>query len=253
MRKFCTLLKYEVHKLLVSPSTYFIAAIFLATLAFAYLFTLREFVLSDQSFTFMHAFLRQSWVSPLLAIPLLTMRTFSEDYKMGLMQSIKTTAAGDFSIVGAKFLATYLFYAALWASSLLLVFLPVLPIPTILRDGSFLAICNLIGGYSYILLAGLFFTAMGIFFSSLTENQILSGILSFVAIFATFLSGPIFSSHTLSSDTFLDRAFIRPLNIFHQMDNACWGVFDTRIIILYTTLSVLFLAFTKVSLEKKFN
>ncbi|MDR2720918.1 MAG: hypothetical protein LBB15_01350, partial [Puniceicoccales bacterium] len=73
------MLGYEVHKLLVSPSTYFVTAVFLATLALIYAFTLREFVLTDQDFTFVHAFLRHCWVPVLIGIPLLTMRTFSED------------------------------------------------------------------------------------------------------------------------------------------------------------------------------
>ncbi|MDR0595314.1 MAG: hypothetical protein LBF94_01265 [Puniceicoccales bacterium] len=253
MKKFCVLFKYEIHKLLVSPSTYFIAAIFTAILALIYVFTLREFIVNDQDFSFAHAFLRHCWIPILLGVPLLSMRTFSEDYKTEMMQSVKTIAIGDFSIVLAKFLATYLFYTALWGSSLLLVFFPTMSVPTLMQSGSFLTTFNLVGGYFYIILSGLMFISMSIFFSSLTENQILSGSLAFIAIFATFLSGPIFSSKILSSGTFMDHAFVRPLNIFHQMDNACLGVFDTRIVVLYITLSLLFLSLTKVSLEKKFS
>jgi hypothetical protein len=67
------------------------------------------------------------------------------------------------------------------------------------------------------------------------------------------LNGPIFTSLTFSSEKLINHAFIRPLNIFHQMDNACLGVFDTRVIVLYLSLSLLFLVFTKISLERKFN
>jgi ABC-2 type transport system permease protein len=243
----------EVHKLLVSSSTYFVAAIFLATLALIYAFTLREFVLTDQDFTFVHAFLRHCWIPVLLGIPLLTMRTFSEDYRTGIIQSVKTTSVGNFSIVLAKFLAAYLFYAAIWASSLLFIFSPPLFVPAIMQNDSFFSACNLAGGYSYILLAGLLFTAVGTFFSSLTENQILSGTLSFIAIFAVFLNGPIFTSLTFSSEKSVNHALIRPLNIFNQMDNACLGVFDTRVIVLYLVLGLLFLLFTKVALEKRFS
>lgn len=253
MRKFYVLFKYEIHKLLVSSSTYFIGAVFMAILTLIYMFTLREFILSDQDFTFMHAFLRHCWIPVLLGVPLLTMRTFSEDYKIGMIQSIKTTSIGDFSIVVAKFLSTYLFYTALWVNSLLLVFLLPLLVPSIVSSGSFFATYNLTGGYLYILLSGLLFIAIGIFFSSLTENQVLSGSLSFIAIFAMFLSGPIFSSKVLSSGTLINHAFIRPLNIFNQMDSACLGVFDTRVFVLYVSLSLLFLAFAKIALEKKFS
>ncbi|MDR2436375.1 MAG: hypothetical protein LBD33_03665 [Puniceicoccales bacterium] len=253
MRKFHVLFSYEVQKLLVSPSTYFVAAIFLATLALIYAFTLHEFVLSDQDFTFVHAFLRHCWIPVLLSIPLLTMRTFSEDYRMGIIQSLKTTSAGNFSIVLAKFLAAYLFYVSMWASSLLFIFSPSLFAPAVLQNGSFFSACNLAGGYSYTLLAGLLFTAIGTFFSSLTENQILSGTLSFTAIFAVFLNGPIFTSLTFSSEKFVNHALVRPLNIFNQMDNACLGVLDTRVITLYVVLSLLFLLFTKIALEKKFS
>jgi hypothetical protein len=99
----------------------------------------------------------------------------------------------------------------------------------------------------------LLFTAIGVFFSSLTENQILAGTLSFTAIFAIFLSGPMGASLTFSRGNFMDHAFARPLNIFNQMDSACLGVFDTRVATVYLSLSLLFLAFAKVALENKIS
>jgi ABC-2 type transport system permease protein len=253
MRKFLVLLKYEIHKLLVSPSTYFVAAIFAAIVALIYLFTLREFIFRDHEFTFVHEFLRCFWLPTLLSVPLITMRTFSEDYKTGLLQLNKATPIGNFSIVFAKFLATYLFHAGLWATSLLFVFLPNFVAPSIAHSGSFFNTCNLIGGYAYLLLIGVPFTAIGLFFSSLTENQTLSGALTFIAILVLLLGEPLLSQGTVSFGTPIGHAFIRPLNVFLQMNSACFGVFDTRVIVLYASLGLLFLIFTKVSLEKNFS
>lgn len=253
MRKFFILFKYELNKIFVSSSSYFIAAVFLAIAAVVHIFMLREFVLYDQETPFFHTFLQCFWLPVLLSVPMLTMRTFSEDYKSGLIQSMKTISVSDFAIVCSKFVSTYLFYAILWIVAGLIMGINLLIVPNLLFDASFIDITSFLGGYLYIFLAGLLFISIGIFFSSLTENQILSGMATFVAIFILFLNGQLSTFHGVIRDSIVDHAFIRPLNIFLQLDNACYGVFDSRIVILYLSLVIMFLVFTKVALERKFS
>jgi ABC-2 type transport system permease protein len=253
MRKFWILFKYELQRLLVSPATYFVAAAFMLILALTYIFMLHEFVLCNQDVTFVHMFLRCFLLPILLIVPILTMRTFSEDYKTGLLQSIKTTPIGNFTVVLAKFLSAYSFYIAIWTGALLFIFLSLIFVPSLANDSSFLGDCSLGGGYLYMLLLGCPLIAAGIFFSSLTENQVLSGSLSFVAILTTLLGAQMLSLKTLSSDTFLYHTLVRPLNMVLQIDSACFRVFDSRVVVLYLGLGLMFLTFTKLVLGKNFN
>ncbi len=251
MKKFFTLLKYELHKILVSPSSYFVSAVFLAINVAIYVFMLREFILYDQEAVFIHTFFQCFWLPVLLSVPMLTMRTFSDDYKNGTLQLTKTASVSNFAIVCSKFVAVYLFYITLWMLIGIIITITLTLVPTLLYDPSFIDIFNLLGGYYYILLSGLMFISIGLFFSSLTENQILAGMSTFVAIFLLLLNGQLLTFRGVSGDV-LNTTFLRPLNIFLQLDNACLGVFDTRIVVLYITITFGFIVFSKVSLEKKF-
>ncbi len=252
MKNFFILLKYECYKLLVSPSTYFIAAAFLFILSTIYAFLLHEFILYDQEISFIHSFFQGFWVPVLLATPLLTMRTFSEDYKSKMMYVIKSTLTSDYPIIYAKFASIVLFYIVLWLMCSILIGITVMVVPSILFDSSFINVNSFIGGYIYILFSGLLFIAIGIFFSSLTENQVLAGIATFVFLFFILIDGQFLTFHGLNNEI-INCTLVRPLNVFLQLDNACLGVVDTRVIVLYITLTLMLLTFTKVTLEKKFS
>lgn len=252
MKKFFTLLRYELNKIFVSPSSYFIAAIFLSIIAALFLFMMREYIFFDQEINFVHAFFECYWLPVLLSIPMLTMRIFSDDYKTGVMQAIKTCIVPDFAIICSKFVATYFFYIILWAFVGLFIGGALILVPSLLCDPSFINPLSVVGGYIYILVSGLMFVAIGMFFSSLTENQILAGMSTFVTIFLLFINGQLLSFRQLTGNA-LNNACIRPLNLFLQLDNACFGVFDSRVVVLYLTTTFLFIFFTKTSLEKRFR
>lgn len=252
MKKFFTLLRYELTKIVVSPSSYFVVAIFLAIISAVFLFMLREYILFDQDLDFVHAFFQCYWLPALLSIPMLTMRIFSDDYRTGFMQVIKSSAVSDFAIICSKFVAVYLFYVVLWGLVGLLIGGTLIIFPSLSCDSCFISPASAVGGYLYILVSGLVFISIGVFFSSLTENQILAGMSTFVAIFLLFLNGQLFSFRKITSEIF-DSTFVRPMNFFLQLDNSCFGVFDSRVFVLYLTLTLLFIIFTKISLETKFR
>lgn len=251
MRKFFILLRYELNKIILSPSSYFVCAIFLSITGAIFLFMLREYVLFDQESSLMHAFFQCYWLPVLLSVPMLTMRAFSDDYKTGIMQVIKSGVVSDSTIVLAKFLATYLFYIILWSLTGLFIVGSLLIAPALLCDASFFDLSSIIGGYFYVCISGAMFISIGSFFSSLTENQILASMSTFVTIFLLFLNGQLLTFRGITGAA-IDGTIIRPLNLFLQLDNACFGVFDSRVVILYLTLTFLFVVFAKISLEKKF-
>jgi len=116
-------------------------------------------------------------------VPILTMRLLAEEKKTGTFELLKSLPFTDWNIVIAKFLSAYTLIAGMLLFSsyyILIMFrygLPELPV----------VLVAMLGG----LLAGAAFTSIGLFASSLTENQIVAAITGFVALLGFFLVGEI--------------------------------------------------------------
>jgi ABC-2 type transport system permease protein len=124
-----------------------------------------------------------NWLPPLLciAVPILTMRLMSEEYRTGTIETLMTAPISDMEVVLGKFLGTFVFYAVMLAATLFYVFLLALfgrPDPGLL-----------LSGYVGLLLIGALFVAIGLFFSSLTRNQIIAALLgAFFLLLLTILA-----------------------------------------------------------------
>jgi ABC-2 type transport system permease protein len=110
-------------------------------------------------------------------IPAITMRTISEEYRSGTIESVSTAPVGDGEFVLGKFLAAYIFYVIMIAGTLVyLIMMQMFGKPD---WGASLS------AYIGLLLVGLLFTTFGIFASSLTNNQIVAWILGSVPLLLT--------------------------------------------------------------------
>lgn len=112
----------------------------------------------------------------LFLAPLLTMRSLAEEKKMATLELLYTYPLSDFQIVGGKYLALL--------SQMALLFLPTLTCVGLM----FFLKVNLdvgvvVGGSLGFFLLGASFLAVGLFFSSMTESQLLAGALTFAALF----------------------------------------------------------------------
>ena len=118
MRKFGYLFNQQLNQMFISPSTYIAAFLFLAFMGVIYLYSLVEVSrgAGDRSPT--EIFLSAFWIPVLFMVPLLTMRSLSEERRMGTLGTMMTTPVTAFEIVLSKFLAAYFFYALLWAMTL---------------------------------------------------------------------------------------------------------------------------------------
>ena len=111
----------------------------------------------------------------LFIVPILTMRTFAEDKKSGTEVLLLTSPVRLSQVVLGKYLAATGVFLVLPAASL------VFPLVLLIYgepDGA-----SLFGSYLGFVLLGMVFTSVGIFASSLTENQIVAAIISFVSLF----------------------------------------------------------------------
>ena len=168
-----------------------------------------------------------------IMLPLLTMKSFSEERKTKTEQLILTSPVSIVKMVIAKVLAAYTMFAgAMLFTSLYFLFL----IPY-----ARLQAATLIGNVIALLLVGYVFIAIGIFVSSLTENQ-LSAAVGTIAIILAFL-GIGFISSLLPSSYWL-RFVFNALSIFTRFQTFTNGYFDLATLIYYLSVGSVFVYLT---------
>lgn len=172
-------------------------------------------------------------------IPMLTMKLISEDKKLKTEQLLLTSPVSLYSIVIGKFLAalTTLTFGVL----ITLVFAGVL---SYFASFDWLAyVCNVIG----ILLLSSALISIGIFISSLTENQIISVVASCAIILLLFFIDAISSNINIS---FISKA-LSYLSIVQPYNDFTYGAFSLPSVILFLGLTFTFLFLTTRILEKR--
>lgn len=164
----------------------------------------------------------------LLIMPMLTMRLLSEERKSGTSELLFTYPISDWDAMLGKYFATVTVFAAMLG--LTLVF------PLVLLRYASLEWGAIVSGYIGLLLLGMAFVAMGLFFSALSENQVVSGILTFGFSLFFLIIGwvtPFVSSGVAS--------VITQVSILEHFDNFSKGVIDSNDVVYYMNFSLLFL------------
>ncbi|MFQ6675298.1 MAG: ABC transporter permease, partial [Fidelibacterota bacterium] len=170
-------------------------------------------------------------VITLFVVPMITMRTFSEDKRSGTIELLLTSPVNGTQVVVGKFLAAYALYA------IMVIVTWVYPLVIILYGKP--DVMPIVISYLGILLMGAASVALGVWISSMTENQIISAMGTFVALLFLWLVG--WFSHLTSG--FLG-GFFQYISIVEHFDDFAKGIFDTGHLVYYFSLAgiTLFLA-----------
>ena len=168
-----------------------------------------------------------------VVLPLLTMKSFSEERKTKTEQLILTAPVSLPSMVFGKFFASYLvFFAATVLSSIYFLFL---------ITYAQLKFAILIGNAIALLLVGMVFISIGLFVSALTENQ-LSAAIGTIAIILGFLGIGLISALIPASYTI--RYVLDALSIFTRFQTFVNGYFEFATVVYYLSVSGIFLWLT---------
>ena len=131
----------------------------------------------------------------LFVVPLITMRTYAEEKRSGTIELLMTSPVTDFQIIIGKFLGAMSLYVAMLAVTLV-------HIAVLFRFGN-PEWKPIVSGYLGLLLLGGCFVSVGVFFSSLTKNQIVAGMFTFAVLLLLWvidwigsLGGPTFAQLT---------------------------------------------------------
>lgn len=175
----------------------------------------------------------------LFIIPLLTMRSLSEESKQQTDQLLLTAPINIWEIVVGKFLAAMSVFLIALAGTLVW--------PLIVTMYGNPAVYTIVGNYVAIIFATSTFVAMGVFISSLTKSQIVAAIISYCVFLAIYFLQSIAS--------IIDQTFIQNVlnwfSIFTRYQNISMGLFSLADIVYYFSYTVVFLFLTTRVIEKK--
>jgi ABC-2 type transport system permease protein len=239
MRRFLTLLGREVSRALLQPLAWVVLACFLALTGVNFQAGVVAMNSQPSVVSAVEAFFNSLlfWFPFLLCFPLLTMRLYSEEYKLGTIETLMTAPVRDIEIVLAKYLGALVFFALLWLPSLVYfgAFLWVTGQPPAGSAGSFL------GAYLMLFLAGGFYLSLGCLASSLTDNQIVAGVVAAAFVCLSFFLGLLWFFFPMASPDL--RVLAWYFSTIEHMAGFSQGIFDTRPVVLYASLTafVLFL------------
>ncbi len=180
----------------------------------------------------------------LFLIPAITMRFFAEERRTGTIELLLTKPISDMQIIAAKFFAGF---------TLLIIAL----IPTLIYFYSVYQLGyppgnidtgGMWGSYLGLLFLGGAFVAIGLFASSITNNQIVSFIVSMFLCSFAFMGFQLIFTLGLFGELDL---LIYQLGINAHYSSMSRGVIDTRDIIYFLSIIGLFMVLTKIALESR--
>ncbi len=236
--------KRDLRSYFTTPVGYVYMAIFLAVNGGAFsLFTLLE---GDRSSV--RNYFTAMIFALIVLIPILTMKTFSEEKKLKTEQLLMTSRVSLGGMVMGKFLAAYTVFAGTFLLGCIN-FTALFEYGPMNYDGTASEYNGavLIGSVIAVLLIGAAFVAIGLFISSLTENQIIS-ILVTVAVMGLFLVIGMLNSSIPFAPV---REVLSWLSIYTRFANFTYGVFDFNAVLYYVSISFVFLFLTVRIYEKR--
>ncbi|HOO57599.1 MAG TPA: ABC transporter permease [bacterium] len=230
-----TITKREFRSYFGSPVAYIFLVVFL--LVSNWLYFQNFFLIGEASLRALFFYLPIIFI---IIVPAITMRLWAEERKLGTIEILFTLPLNDSEAVIGKFIASFLF--------LTLNILLTLSIPITLS-----AIGNpdagpMIGGYVGVLLIGGAYISIGLFASSITDNQIVAFIIGVVACFFIYIVGDAFI--VMRAPGVLAQLF-QFLGLAAHFQNIERGVIDSRDIIYYLSVIIFFISLTVAYIQQR--
>jgi len=252
MKNIWTIAKKDLRSQITSPIASVVVAVFLVLSGFFFSSLIRWFnVLSLQVAQnpayYNQLNINQQVFAPLfhnmsiillLIIPLLTMRLFAEEKKIGTEELLFTSPLSVAEIILGKYLASLLVLLGM-------LILAALPIGFAFLFGN-PEVLPFLTGFLGLFLMGAAFIALGIFFSSLTENQIVAAVLTFGSLLLFWIINWASASASGFWKGALDYA-----SILRHFDNLTQGILDTTDVVYYLSFVFLGLFLTHAVIQSR--
>lgn len=256
MRNYLTILRKELHTLFVSPIAYVVLCVFFAVAGYFFYIIFSFYMRQAMEMVFrsqqlggppppldvpilvMRNFFGILSTILLFLVPAITMGIFAEEKKRGTMELLATSPLTNLQLILGKFSAALIFLLIMLAPTMLNTVLlyfysePRFPVTPVLA------------GYLGAFLLGGALLAVGVFISSLTENQIVAMVLTFGIFIVLWVLDAMAGTQT----SLLNEA-IRYLSVLNHYEDFTRGILDTQHMVFYLSFIVLGLFLTSVSLD----
>ncbi|TEU08281.1 MAG: hypothetical protein E3I52_02115 [Candidatus Aminicenantes bacterium] len=240
MKNIWAIFKKEIKTYFTSPIAYVVITVFLVLIGFFFYsliwwFNSQSLQMAQNQYSYQQLNINQMVYSPLfqnmsiillLMIPLLTMRLFSEEKKINTDELLYTCPISINQIILGKYFASlFVLLAMLLLTGILSIFTFAYGNPELVP---------ILNGYLGLFLMGAAFIAVGIFFSSLTENQIVAAILTFGTLLLFWILN--WASYSAGG---MWKSVLNYLSFIQHFDDMTRGILDTTDLVYY--LSFIFL------------
>jgi ABC-2 type transport system permease protein len=254
MKKTLAIFEKEFKSFFYSPLAYVVIAIFTAlTGVFFYLYVsnfveaiFRDGIMAQQyrrmpqtfnvNIMLIRPFFWNIALISLFTLPLVTMRLFSEEKKQGTLELLYTTPLTSLQIILGKFFAGLALYGVLLIPTM--IFQSILFIK---GDPEFLPVLS---GYIGLFLLGSAFISVGLFISTLTENQIIAAIGGFALSLFLWIVG---WAASYAGPTFTKA--LKYISIINHFEDFAQGIVDTAHLAYYILFTALGIYFSLKSIE----
>ncbi|MEL0456593.1 gliding motility-associated ABC transporter permease subunit GldF [Flavobacteriaceae bacterium SZ-1-7] len=232
------ILKKEINSFFASPIGYLVIGIFLVLNGlFLWLFK-GDFNILNYGFADLSSFfLLAPWIL-LFLIPAVTMRSFSDEKKQGTLELLLTKPISAFNIVLGKYFGAFILIIIALIPTLLYVY-------TVYELGNpvgNLDMGSTLGSYFGLLFLVAAYTSIGVFASTLSDNQIVAFIVGVFICFFFYIGFEGIADYASSN-------FIEQLGMNAHFKSMGRGVLDTRDIVYFLSITMFFLMLTKLKLN----
>lgn len=236
------ILKKELNLFFVSPIGYLVIAIFLIVNGlFLWVFK-GDFNILNAGFADLNSFF---FITPwffIFLIPAITMRSFTDEIKLGTIEVLKTKPITSWQIILGKYLGAFIL--------IILALMPTLTyVLTIIKLGNptgNLDLGSTLGSYFGLLFIASSFTAIGLFTSTLSNNQIVAFIIGVALSFFMFYGFEAIAELNISQNIAIEN-----LGLNAHFKSISRGVIDTKDIIYFISVTFFFLFLTKLKFDKQ--
>lgn len=257
-KKALILTQKEIKQYFVSPIAYVVMMIFLTLSGYFFYVYMIQFSMNYKNYKAMaQAYknpeilapfnLNQMVIAPainnmifvfLFILPLIMMRSFAEERKQKTDELLITSPITSGEVITGKFLGSLIFIA--------IMVLPTIAYQVLLFYMAAPEVGPILTGYTGLFLFVGVGISIGLFASSMTENQIIAAVITFVILLFMF----IISVGSIAEGSWI-HGIMQYLSVADHLRNPLMGTLDTRDIVYFLSLMFLFLFLTKRSLESR--
>ena len=237
-----SILKKEFNAFFSSAVGYLVIGLFLIANGL-FLWVLKtDFNILNAGFADLNTFFDLTpWVF-IFIIPAITMRSFVDEYNNGTMEILKTKPITNFQIVLGKFFGSGLIVLM----TLLPTVIYAISIYILSYPAGNIDVGSIVGSYLGLIFLGFVFASIGIFASSISKSQVVAFLIGVSLCFILYNGIGLVLETVGSSNNDLES-----LDLANHYKNIAKGVLDSRDVIYFLSIVILFLGLTKIVVDER--